>query len=342
MYTVQLNIFSKSPHTHPIIAGFFYLADNHLVNLTVNVCFDKASAYPHYHMVEAIVNGKKIAFDMLDGYNWNLLEVRNYLSTCDLYVKRSFSSSMNSVFSEEEQKKIVPLGCSFHVMHPEMEKIFGCSLQYKIRKFAGSILGRPSNIYFTPDRFETIPKYKEKPLKIMFYTRLWDTSDCPKCSTAELEHINTMRIDIIRNLRKLYPNQVYTGLSANKLAKELAPELILSKRKTLRANYLKAMTKADICIGSMGLHKSVGWKTGEYIAAAKAIVNETLHYEMLGDFIPGQNYLEFTSLSSCLECVEELINDPQRVYDMKLRNRDYYLNYLRPDMQVLRAIEHIV
>ena len=176
----------------------------------------------------------------------------------------------------------------------------------------------------------------------MFYTRLWDTSDCPECSTAELEHINNMRIDIIRNLRKLYPNQVYTGLSANKLAKELAPELILSKRKTLRANYLKAMTKADICIGSMGLHKSVGWKTGEYIAAAKAIVNETLHYEMLGDFIPGQNYLEFTSLSSCLECVEELINDPQHVYDMKLRNRDYYLNYLRPDMQVLRAIEHIV
>lgn len=34
------------------------------------------------------------------------------------------------------------------------------------------------------------------------------------------------------------------------------------------------MHDTDICIGSMGLHKSIGWKTGEHIAASKAIINE--------------------------------------------------------------------
>lgn len=342
MYTVQLNVFSCSPHTHPIIAGFLYLADNDIIDLKINTCFDKHSSYPHYHMVEAIINEKRIAFDMLDGYNWDLNAVRDYLQHCELYVKRSFSSTKNFVFSETERSKIVPLGCSFHVAHPGFVDIFPHSTKETIKKHFGPLLGYHPDIYYTPNRFETIPQYKEGKLDIIFYTRLWDSADCPNHKADELEYINSMRIEIIRNLYKRYPDHVYAGLSQNKLAEQLAPDLILPKSKTSRANYLKRMKKADICIGSMGLFQSVGWKTGEYIAAAKAIVNETLHYDMIGDFLPGQNYLEFNSLESCLECVETLIGNPQYVYDMKMKNRDYYLNYLRPDMQVLRAIEHIV
>lgn len=342
MIPVQLNIFSYSQHTHPIIAGFLYLADKNAITLKINTCFEKKAAYPHYHMVEAIIKEKKVAFDMLDGYNWNLQAVRDYLLKCDLYVKRSFSSSKNLVFSEDERKKIVPLGCSFHVTHPTLAQIFPVSIKQIIKKIVGPLCGNYPDIYYTPNRFESIPQYNDGKLDIIFYTRLWDNTDCPNHNVDELEYINSMRIEIIRNLYKRYPNHVYAGLSRSKLAEELAPDLILPKKNTARANYLERMKKADICIGTMGLHESVGWKTGEYIAAAKAIVNETLHYDMIGDFLPGRNYLEFSSIESCLECVETLVGNPQYVYDMKLRNREYYLNYLRPDMQVLRAIERIV
>jgi len=58
-----------------------------------------------------------------------------------------------------------------------------------------------------------------------------------------------------------------------------------------RRNYLEVMKQSDICISSMGLHQSIGWKTGEYIAASKAIINESFHYKVVGDFQIGKNYL---------------------------------------------------
>lgn len=199
--------------------------------------------------------------------------------------------------------------------------------------------GQQNQRYFTPDRFETIPEYKETDLNILFFTRLWEHRDCPAAPAKELEYINKMRIDIIRGLRENYPEFAQAGVSNTELAKRLCPDLILPHRNTNRSRYLDIMKGADICIGSMGLHESVGWKTGEYIAAAKAIVNETLHYEMTGNFIDGENYLSFTDAASCLDAVDHLVKNPQRVFEMKKRNADYYQNYLRPDKQILVAIK---
>lgn len=36
--------------------------------------------------------------------------------------------------------------------------------------------------------------------------------------------------------------------------------------------------ESDICITTTGLHRSIGWKFAEYIAASKAIVTEKLNY----------------------------------------------------------------
>lgn len=51
------------------------------------------------------------------------------------------------------------------------------------------------------------------------------------------------------------------------------------------------MRRSDICIGSTGLWDSIGWKTGEYVAAARAVVNERFVYEVPGGFREGVNYL---------------------------------------------------
>jgi hypothetical protein len=89
------------------------------------------------------------------------------------------------------------------------------------------------------------------------------------------------------------------------------------------------MHGSDICIGSMGLHKSIGWKTGEYVAASKAIINEKLKYEMPGDFKDGINYISYNTVNECFNAVDYLISNPDIVYKMKCANHRYYKKYLK-------------
>ena len=88
----------------------------------------------------------------------------------------------------------------------------------------------------------------------------------------------------------------------------------------------------------MGLHESIGWKTAEYVVAAKAVINERFHYEVSGNFEIGQNYLEFATADECISQVKYLIENPETVYLMKVKNQEYYQNYLRPSVLIKNTI----
>ena len=148
-----------------------------------------------------------------------------------------------------------------------------------------------------------------------------------------------MRIDIIRALRERYGDSFIGGLNDNTLSRTWAPDLIMPAEYTERKRYLKLVHSCDICIGSMGLFESIGGKTGEYVAAAKAIVNERLHYSVTGDFAEGVHYLSFETVEECLDAVQKLVEDPQLRFAMKKANAEYYRNYLRPDMIVKNTLE---
>lgn len=151
-----------------------------------------------------------------------------------------------------------------------------------------------------------------------------------------------MRIEIIRTLRLTYPDTFVGGIKRSKYSITVAPDLILPKRMTQKVNYLKLMKQSDICIGSMGLCESTGWKTAEYVAAGKAIVCEKLHYTNPGDFRNGNNYLEFECVEQCLKNIEYLIANPQEILRIKQNHHEYYCKFLRPDMLVKNAISHII
>lgn len=127
-----------------------------------------------------------------------------------------------------------------------------------------------------------------------------------------------------------------SGIESNPVALEKYPHLIIPSEQTVRGNYIHAMKQADICIATTGLHKSIGWKMGEYVAASKAIISEPLYYEVPGDFVTGKNYLEFSSVEECLEQVKLLINEPKRIYEMQKENEMYYKKYGNP----LKMIEN--
>ena len=191
---------------------------------------------------------------------------------------------------------------------------------------------------FVKERFEGKAS-KENGGRILFLTRLWDPDECvTEAGRAERVRINSDRIQIIRALREKYGSLAVTGLSDTPLSRKLAPELIMNGSYTKRANYLKLLHSSDICIASTGLHGSIGWKTGEYVAAAKAIVTEPFVYSVTGDFENGKNCLTYGSPEECLEAVERLISDPDALYRMKAENESYYKEFLSPDALVRNTI----
>lgn len=326
---------SQVPHISQIITGFLMLKD-----LGYEVSFEyvpnDGSTLANMPAIRAEYRGQKLLYDVGDGYNVPE-SIAAGAEVSDFYFKRSFSHKRNTEIVPQHLDKMYPLGFNYHVTckgNPVGEPAWKTLLK--------PLLGRTPDCWFKPSVFEgKAEKKTEGPVKILFLTRLWDDHE-PGFSdeeNAERTYINTMRIEIIRALRETYGDAFVGGLNDNELSRAWAPDLIMPAKYTERRKYLKLLHSSDICIGSMGLFESIGWKTGEYVAAAKAIVNEEMHFTVTGDFAEGKNYLSFRTTEECLAAVRSLAEDPQRLYAMKLANEQYYQEYLRPDVLVKRTLD---
>jgi len=196
---------------------------------------------------------------------------------------------------------------------------------------------------WTIDKFEATANYVEqKDLKILFLTRLYDPFGKDVWNEekrTEREYIIDSRIKIVEKLKKLYPNKFIGGIEPVGFVPNSAKKHVVSKKISNRFNYIQLMKQCDICVGTMGLHKSIGWKTGEYVAASRAIVNEIFHYEVPYFFEPNKNYLPFETPDQCIISVAELIENPQKIFQQKQENEIYYKTYLRPNKQILNTLK---
>ncbi|MBR1762694.1 MAG: hypothetical protein IJ731_04935 [Eubacterium sp.] len=336
MDSVSVFLYSRSAHNRQIITGFRELKKQGKISLEIIENYD--SPIDHYlpsrDILEATINGTvKIAFDMTDGYFFDTQSVDKYLSSVEYYFKRSFSEIQNLEYSENNRKKIHPLSFNWDISYffnpIEWYKSFK-SFQTLVKKFV-----MPNSI-----------KYYEREIKkngppIIFMCRLWADDGSENVTDAELVErtdINEMRINIIRRLKEEFKDDFIGGVEDNNTSRKLCPDLIMPMYYTKKMVYIKSMKKASICIASTGLHKSIGWKFGEYVAAGKAIVSEKLNYEVIGDFQEGKNYLEYSTVDECVECVKKLYNNRQLLESMELNNKEYYYKYCRPD----KLIEYVL
>lgn len=345
---IDLNIISNDAHTSAIVSGFILLDKQNKIDLKINNRINNKCNYPHSCMVEAIINNKIIvAYDLLDGYNLDKSKLTNYLSKIDFYFKRSFSRDENKKI--KYGNKIVPLGMNYYVTtkgNPQDIK----SMAYKIKSTIKNCIGKLNKSIYEVEEFECVPNYNiDNSPKVMFCTRLWNPNGEPYEGTIENEelinerkYINNTRVEIIRELKKMMGDNFIGGLSNTEYSRECYPELVLDDEISKKENYIKLLKKADICIGTMGLHKSIGWKTAEYVVASKAIINEKLCYEVTGNFEKEKNYLEFTTSKECIENVKTLINNPIEIYKMQKNNYIYYQKFLRPDMQVMNSLLYVM
>lgn len=334
MEKVKVTFPSKWHHTCQIAAGFIRLKEQ---GWDVEIVADSRNAGNPLHgepFVMAEFMGKKIVYDLLDGYLY-LDVMKRALDGCDFYFKRSFSEAKNAKLFPEDKGKMYPLGFNYHVTHRK-NPINESALKRYLKPFQG----RAPDIYFTPEVFEGKAERKEGQPVILFLTRLWEEEPGLSAEVnAERREINASRIHIIRTLKEQYGDAFVGGLNDLPIARELAPDLIMPAKYTERKRYLKLLHTCDICIGTMGLHESIGWKTAEYIAAAKAIVNERFRYSVTGDFAEGKNYLPFETAEECIGAVQRLVEDPELLYEMKRANAEYYQNYLRPEVLVKNSLE---
>lgn len=335
MDKIKLIIPSTIYHCSQIITGFLCLQDQGW-DVEVEKRFkDRSNPFFGLPVVMAEYRGKRLVYDLWDGYQ-NPDGMKIALEAADIYFKRSFSREKNEKLFPEYADRIYPLGFNYHLTHrrnPINESW--------MKAFVKPFTGRTPERHFVPKVFEAEPEKLEGTPKVLFLAQLWEEDEpgLPLEIIAERQYINQMRIQIMAELREAFGGDFIGGLVSSPLAMERAPELVIHKGMTERRAYLRLVHSADICIGTMGLYESIGWKTAEYIAASKAIVNEALRYEVTGDFKAGENYLPFTNAKECIQAVNALAADPERLYAMKCANRAYYLHYLKPDVLVQNSLK---
>lgn len=188
---------------------------------------------------------------------------------------------------------------------------------------------------------EIIPNVSNNP-KILFLTRLWEPNPLKdNASKIELEYynetiqLNKVRMDALNMIHTQFNERSTIGINDIPYSRRMAPDFILPKEKTHRRNFINMMKEHEICITSTGLHKSTGWRFGEFVAASRAIISEPLNYVVPGNF---DNYLPFNNIEELYLAIEKLVNDKELRYDMMKRNNIYYNNYLKPDRLILNTI----
>ncbi len=147
------------------------------------------------------------------------------------------------------------------------------------------------------------------------------------------------RAACVRALRSAFGPMFTGGFSHTEFARKYYPDALASNSAmTSKRRYLALLREHPICVATTGLHQSIGWKMGEYVALSKAVIAEKLHFEVPGPFADGINYLGFTTPEECVDKVQELVGSPDRRASLMQANRSYFETWLRPAALVWNSL----
>jgi hypothetical protein len=337
---------SDVEHLHQIYAGFAMLHRAGEIELSQQIpreaCLnkDRPGRWNDYRFFNTtvVVNGSvRITYDTHDRA-WIDPEI---LDASDLYFKRSYSP-------ENATAKVRPLGLNMQVNDAARDMfrlrrspMYGGADRVKTMLKAlrlDAMLG--TSEVERLDNFEHGPNTKLEP-RVLFMARLWDPKNIEsKVQADAVEQMNASRAVSITKLRKELADKFFGGVAHDEYSRKYFPEaLIADDSLSQKRKYLEKLKEFPICVATVGLNGSNGWKLAEYVAASKAIISEPLVYEVTGNFGPDRNYLEFTSPERLIEQAVKLVEDAELRNSMMQNNREYYLQYVRPDALVRRTLE---
>lgn len=351
----EVIVYGNKGHTQQILTGYFLLKQQGIINLTSKIKnikpqdIDKTNPFKdakQYHVKVVLDNEIIIYYDMHDSYEID----KNELYKVDIYFKRSYMSSYIDTFKKEESKKIVSFGLNYWVypndidIHNIKRSLFLSSKgKEKLGMFLRAI-NLPTSLTNAPNLkdLQDFPLLNKTNNRVLFMVRAWDpydTKDRSLDAIQQLNEINDTRASCIRSLRKEFGKDFYGGFSETSYTLKYYKDCIVPDNNlTTKSRYLNLLKQYQICIATTGLHSSIGWKFAEYVAMSKAIVSEKPIYSLPENFKVGKNYLEFASVSECIEKTLFLYQNDNERFEMMINNAEYYYHNLKPDILVYNSI----
>ncbi|MGP1831942.1 glycosyltransferase [Shewanella frigidimarina] len=358
MYPVLLKLWSNTHHLQQAYAGFSILHYCKKINLSqvfVKPSLELKNAFQQQHLSNhyqscfiAEVGGLTIVFDLHDSF-----EINPYLiNKCDFYFKRSYSSK--HIVESKLEGKCLPYGPFYEVYSNFFDPFLlsrglNINLEWKrrIRSMmrAFPILDDITSIS-RENKLSENNRVMSSNRKIIFSVNMHDPHDCNDRSENNVEHrvqLIYQRAELVRKLRKAFPNNYLGGVKDNAVARKYAPDCILQDSEFFnKKNYLTNLKKCSIGISTPGLFNSVGGKFGEYLALGKAVVTYPLDYYQGESLSSPNNYLLASSVEHVIEKCDLLLNDSQLVSSMSENNINYYQKCLRPDIKIESLLSKIL
>jgi hypothetical protein len=345
---------AASPHLQQLYTGFLMLHKRGLIRLSQErrkTPTEYAGLGSHlregsHAHLDAVVDGRvRIHFDTHD-----IREVATgELDHCDFYFKRSFSTAVNAELPPNQRDKIRPLGLNYLVL-PSTVDPFAVRRAFRLRGAARtrvqSVLKQAVDVHnvlgFEPrvDAMESPPDFTLPP-RVLFLVAAYDPHDDPERSADKIEeriNINETRARCIALLKEALGDRFTGGFTSSPLTRTQYSDLVAPESTTSKPDYIATLRSHPICVATTGLHGSIGWKLGEYVAFSKAIVSEKLVYGVPGDFAPESHYVEFTSPEGCVEAAVRLVEDRDLRERLMSNNAAYYREYVRPDALIHNAL----
>lgn len=326
-----LTCWSNEGHLSQIYAGLALLHRQKSIDLVQHIVSPPApnlAGPPHLKQVRnwhcQIETDRRLYVDVHDGDEI----CPEGLAWCDVYLKRGFNTRLS------HHPKVVPLGLNYQVYASGFDPF-----EYERRKV---LKGTKAAFKYAIKRPLSVKALHAAPHtgkpRVLFLCRAWEPEENRSADkNAERKAINEMRADCIRALRKRFGSLCTAGFAFDAYSlKHFRDELVPDPRMSDRSRYLKLVRSTPICIATMGLHESNGWKLGEYVAHSRAIVSEQLRHE--SGLIAGTNYLPFKNAVECVEAVGQLMESTALRSQMAHANQEFYQRYLRPDRFMIQAL----
>ena len=183
----------------------------------------------------------------------------------------------------------------------------------------------------------------DAPPRVLFMTRAWDPDDSGWNLTpqqrAQWRALNRMREEIVLRLRAELGPAFTGGLERSDYAlRHHGAAVLEDSTLSKKLHYLRTLRQHPICVTSIGLHHSNGWKLAEYLAMSRAIVTERLHYQVPQGLAAVTHYLEYDDAQGCIDRVLQLVSDAPLRGRLMQAAQTWYAEHGAPDQLMAHAL----
>ena len=344
---IQFSFNHLIKHASHIWMGLFLLEKENIISLNWRMMPFREKSNGAVKIIVYDFELKKelsIAFDMHD---MSSVFDDHMLKNSDVYFKRSYFKNDVALLPLDLQGKVKPYGMNLPTTSSSLSaKIFANAIKNfainfpKAPRMAVHLVKQMKNPYHQFIGLPSLDDYLHSPYDefnetVFFQTRLWEQEYVGKDNAQE---INSMRVDLIRSLRKTFKDRYIGGLLPTTYAKKYYPDCITEKA-TDSKGYIKLLKSNLVGIYTRGLNHSIALKLPEYISASLCVVTDNIRNQVSGEFTEGINYLEFNDIDTCLSHCDKLISDKELALYMRRKNHRYYLDNIEPANKLLLCLE---